>query len=68
MGAVREEKIPKMQHLGQRRGAGAECENRGEGVELGVHGFGEEIGREFGVDDGKEFIHQLNIHQSLRLN
>lgn len=53
MGAMREEKVPQQEHFRQRRGAGAEGEDGGESVELGVHALGEQVVGELGVDEGE---------------
>lgn len=53
MRPMREQKIPQPEHLGQGRGASAEGQDGGEGVELGVHALGEEVVGELVVNDGE---------------
>jgi len=53
MRPMREQKVPQPEHLGQGRGASAEGQDGGEGVELGVHALGEEVVGELVVDDGE---------------
>lgn len=54
MRPVGEQEIPEAQDLGQGRGAGAEGEDGGEGVDLGRHALGGEVGGKLGVDDGED--------------
>lgn len=56
MGAMREQEVPELEHFGQRRRASAEGQDGGEGVELGVHAFGEQVVGELVVDEGEALV------------
>ena len=56
MGPVREQKVPELEHFRQRGRAGAEGEDGGEGVELGVHALGKQVVGELVVDDGEALV------------
>lgn len=47
-----------MEHLGQWRRAGAECQHRRKGVELRLHPLGEEIGGKLRLDDLEASVDQ----------
>lgn len=51
MRAVREQKVPEMQDLRQRRGAGAQGQHGRERIQLGLHALVKEIGGELGLDN-----------------
>ena len=50
------QKVPKLEHFRQRRRAGAEGEDGGKGVELGVHALGEQVVGQLVVDDGQALV------------
>ena len=56
VGPVGEEEVPEAQDLGEGRGAGAEGENGGKGVDLGREALGGEEEAEFGIDNGEGLV------------
>ena len=59
MRPVREQKVPKLQHLRQRRRAGAHGQHRRESVHLRLHALADQVGRQFRVQDGKALVHEF---------
>lgn len=58
MWAICEQEIPQVEHLRKWGRAGAQCQNRWEGVELRLHPLGEEIGSELRLDNLEASIDQ----------
>lgn len=58
MGAVREQKVPQGQHLGQRRGAGAHGQHGRKGVDLGLDAAREQAVRQLRVHDRQTPVYQ----------
>ena len=57
MHTEREKEVPELQHFRQGRCAGAECEDRGESVDLSGEFVGvEEKGGKMGFTDGEDAI------------
>lgn len=58
MWAIREEKVPQLQYLRQRRCASTQCQYTGKSINLSLHALGRKMGREFRVHNAENLIHE----------